>query len=339
MADTTFPKSVLQLHYSATCIDLHCDSLLAHVEGRRDLRHRSDSGHLDFPRMRTGGIDGQVFAIWVDPDRKRPEGHAAFVLDTLERAEGLWQAAAADVTVCRSPAEFRQANASGRIAAILGIEGGHALEGDLDNLDRFFGLGVRVLTITWCNSNELADSNADSSRPHQGLSALGRRAVRRMNELGIVIDVSHCSDRAFFDIIGTSARPVVASHSGLRCRRDFHRNLTDDQVRALAANQGLLGMVFLPHFLREDEAEASVDDVVTGIDHVCQLVGPDHVGLGSDFDGFDGKLTGLEDAAMLPAVSAGLAARGYPEADIRRILGENFLRVWEKVCADVGTAV
>ncbi len=331
MSAPTIPESVLQLHHAATVIDLHCDSLLAHLEGRRDLRCRSDCGHLDFPRMRVGGIDGQVFAIWVDPNKERPDGPAAFVIETLKQTARLGQEAANEVALCRSPAELAQANTSGRIAAILGIEGGHALEGDLDNLDRFFSLGIRVLTVTWCNSNELADSNADSSRPHRGLTPLGRQAVRRMNELGIVIDVSHCSDRAFFDILETSCRPVIASHSGLRRRRDFHRNLTDEQVRALAANQGLLGMAFLPYFLRENEAEASVDDVVTSIDHVCQLVGPNHIGLGSDFDGFDGKLTGLEDAAMLPAVTAGLASRNYPEADIKQILGGNFLRVWQEV--------
>ncbi len=284
--------------------------------------------------MKEGGVDGQVFAIWVDPNEERPQGQAAFVVDVLNRAKELWQET--EVVLCRTAPELVQADASGRIGAILGVEGGHALEGDLGNLDRFFELGVRVFTVTWCNSNELADSGADESKPHHGLSALGRQAVRRMNELGMVIDVSHCSDRAFFDILEASRAPVIASHSGLRCRRDFHRNLTDERVKALAANQGLLGMVFLPYFLRENEAEASVEDVVTGIDHVCQLVGPDFVGLGSDFDGFEGRLAGLPDVSFLPRVTAGLVSRNYPEADIRRILGDNFLRVWERVRAGSG---
>jgi membrane dipeptidase len=276
-------------------------------------------------------VDGQVFAIWVDPKAERPAGHAAFVLDTIDGAEKLWRDAAADVQLCRSPGDLRQANASGRIGAILGVEGGHALEGDLGNLDRFSERGVRVLTITWNNSNELADSNADESRPHNGLSGLGRAAIRRMNELGMVVDLSHCSDKAFFDILDAAQAPAIASHSGVRARRNFHRNLTDEQIRALAASGGVLGMVFLPYFLRENEDEASVADVVESIDHVCQLVGPDSVGLGSDFDGFEGRLRGLEDVSLMPAVTAGLVARGYPAADIRKILGENFLRVWDSM--------
>jgi membrane dipeptidase len=237
------------------------------------------------------------------------------------------------VAPVRAPEEFRKAIAAGRIAAILGVEGGHALEGRLENLDRFYERGVRVLTVTWSNSNELGDSSSDENKPHNGLSSLGRQAVRRMNELGMIVDVSHSSDRTVFDILDTSLSPVVASHSGIRARRDFNRNLTDEQIRAIGAHGGVIGVVFLPYFLREPEDEATIEDVLDCFDHICQLVGPDHAGLGSDFDGFGGALAGLEDVTKMGAIGAGLRRRGFAEGDIVKICGLNFLRVWDAVAA------
>ena len=243
----------------------------------------------------------------------------------LDAAEAVWPA--------RSPAELEAIVAAGRIAAVLGVEGGHALEGKLDNIDRLHARGVRVLTVTWNNSNELADGCLDSHQPHGGISALGRDAVRRLNSLGMLVDVSHASERAFHAIIEASTAPVIASHSGLAAFNPFPRNLADDQLRALACNGGMVGIVFLPYFLRPGGDGATAADVVAAIDHVCQLVGPDHVGLGSDFDGFEGALAGLEDCTRLAAVAAGLKARGYPDDGIDRVLGGNFLRVWRAATA------
>jgi membrane dipeptidase len=218
---------------------------------------------------------------------------------------------------------------------MLGVEGGHALEGRLENLDRFFERGVRVLTVAWSNSNELGDSSSDDNKPHDGLSALGRQAVRRMNELGMIIDVSHSADKTVFDILGTSLSPVIASHSGIRARHDFNRNLTDDEIRAIGAHGGVIGVVFLPFVLRETEDMATIEDVIDCIDHICQLVGPDHAGLGSDFDGFGGALPGLEDVTKMGAIAAGLRRRGFADGDIAKITGLNFLRVWDQVQARV----
>jgi membrane dipeptidase len=271
----------------------------------------------------------------------------------LDGSETLFRNAAADIAPSRTPDEFRQVVESGRIAAVLAVEGGHVLEGKLENLERFFERGVRVFTVTWCNSNELADSSSDENQPHRGLSALGREAVKLMNRLGMIVDVSHAARTTVLDITQASSAPVIASHSGIRALRDFKRNLTDEEIKAIAQNRGVIGVVFLPHFLRGGDCQpsggtairfpssetggctpqSSIEDVLDCIAHICQLVGPDHAALGSDFDGFSGNLPGLEDVSKMPAIEAGLLARGYPEADVRKILGLNFLRVWDAVAA------
>jgi len=317
-------------------VDLHTDALYEHICGRKDITQRSDKGHLDLPRMKEGGVNGQVFAVWVSPTQLKPDEYCGFAIKGAEAFDRVCGRSADMVAPARNPDEFRQAVVSGRIAAVLAVEGGHALEGRLQNLDRLFEHGARALTVTWCNSNELGDSSSDESKPHNGLSPLGRQAVRRMNELGMIIDVSHSADRTVFDILDASLSPVIASHSGIRASRDFDRNLTDEQIRAISANGGVIGVVFLPYFLREPEERASIEDVLDTVDHICQLVGPDHAALGSDFDGFSGALPGLEDVTKMGAIGAGLRRRGFPEGDITKVLGRNFLRVWEAVAAKSG---
>jgi len=331
---TGIPQSAVEDRKSPIpLVDLHTDALYEHIRGRKDITQRSDKGHLDFPRMKEGGLNGQVFAVWVSPTELAPDEYADFALKGADTFDEVCRRCAESVAPVRTPDEFRQAVTSGRIAAILGVEGGHALEGRLQNLDRFFERGVRVLTVTWCNSNELGDSSGDENKPHNGLTALGRQAVRRMNELGMIVDVSHSADKTVFDILDASTAPVIASHSGIRALRDFNRNLTDEQIRAIAANGGVIGIVFLPYFLREPEEQASIEDVLNCIDHICQLVGPAHAGLGSDFDGFGGALPGLEDATKMGAIGAGLRKRGFAEGDIAKITGLNFLRVWDAAYA------
>jgi membrane dipeptidase len=317
-------------------IDLHTDALYEHMCGRKDITQRSDKGHLDFPRMKEGGVNGQVFAVWVSPTELKPGEYRDFALKGADAFDEVCARCANTVAPARTPNEFRQAVASGRVAVVLGVEGGHALEGRLENLDRFYARGVRVLTVTWNNSNELSDSSSDEDKPHNGLSSLGRQAVRRMNELGMIIDVSHSADKTVFDILDTSLSPVIASHSGVRARRDFNRNLTDDEIRAIGAHGGVIGVVFLPYFLREPEEEASIEDVLDCIDHICQLAGSDHAGLGSDFDGFGGSLPGLEDVTQMGGIAAGLRRRGFAQGDIAKIAGLNFLRVWDAVAARSG---
>ena len=317
-------------------VDLHTDALYEHMCGRKDITQRSDKGHLDFPRMKEGGVNGQVFAVWVSPTELKPGEYCDFALKGADAFDEVCARRSDIVNPVRTPDEFRRATAAGRIAAILGVEGGHALEGRLENLDRFYERGVRVLTVTWSNSNELGDSSSDENKPHNGLSSLGRQAVRRMNELGMIIDVSHSADKTVFDILDTGLSPVIASHSGIRARRDFNRNLTDEQIRAIGAHGGVIGVLFLPYFLREPEDKATIEDVLDCIDHICQIAGPDHAGLGSDFDGFGGALKGLEDVTKMPALVTGLRRRGFADGDIAKIAGLNFLRVWDAVASEAG---
>jgi membrane dipeptidase len=306
--------------------------------GRKDITLRSEIGHLDLPRMREGGVNGQVFAVWVSPTELKPGEYCDFALKGADAFDEVCARCADTIAPVRTPDEFRQAVATGRIAAMLGVEGGHALEGRLQNLDRFYERGVRVLTVTWSNTNELGDSSSDENKPHNGLSTLGRQAVRRMNELGMIVDVSHSADKTVFDILDASDVPVIASHSGIRARRDFNRNLTDEQIRAIGAHGGVVGVVFLPYFLREPEDKATIEDVLDCIDHIGQLVGPDHAGLGSDFDGFGGALPGLENVTKMGAIGAGLRKRGFADGDIAKIAGLNFLRVWDAVCTRASAA-
>jgi len=211
----------------------------------------------------------------------------------------------------------------------LGIEGGHALEGSIENVETFHQRGVRIITLTWNNANELAGSCME--KPETGLTDFGREAVRRMNELGMIADLSHASPRTFYDTLEASTAPVICSHSACKALRDFPRNLDDDQLRVLAAHRGVIGIVFLPYFLRPEEDKATLGDVLDHIEHAVSVAGIDSVALGSDFDGFGTPPKGLEDVTRLPALLAGLRSRGYSAPDIARVAGLNFLRLWQEV--------
>jgi membrane dipeptidase len=294
---------------------------------------RSDTGHLDLPRMRAGGLNAQVFAIWTDPVRYGPNERATFVHRSLDAFDRIVARARGLVRVT-NPDELARAVAVGRVAGILGVEGGHALEGDIDNLDRFFKRGVRVLTLTWNNSNPFARSCMSRDGRRRGLTRLGREAVKRMNRLGIVIDLSHASDKTFLDVLDASTAPIICSHSACRALRRFPRNLTDRQLQALGKAGGVIGIVFLPYFISRDYCRVSIEDVLDHVAHAASVAGIDAVALGSDFDGFDDPpVKGLEDVTRLPALTAGLARRGFPPGAIRGILGGNFLRVWRRVTA------
>lgn len=352
MQEMSLEDRARRLHRQALVVDMHCDSILDHISGRRDLTQNGSQfashlgvkqlppvsrrspdfvGHIDLPRMAQGGIKAQVFAIFPDPKRVKPGEFDQFVLNGVKKIKEVCRENADKVRLALSPSGLKQTVRSGRIGVVIGVEGGHSLEGDLSRLERWFRAGVRLLTITWCNSNELGDASWDREKPHRGLSPLGRRAIRVMNRLGMMIDVSHSAERTFYQIIEETEAPVVASHSGVYALRRHNRNLKKAQLCALAGNQGVMGQVFLPAFLNSQPKKASIKDVLDSIDYVAQSVGPDYVGLGSDFDGFSGRLNGLEDVTRLPKITAGLMERGYAEADIKKILGLNFLRVWKVV--------
>lgn len=312
-----------EIHRRAIVVDGHSDTILAIAGGHRSLGERSDRGHLDLPRAREGGLDVVFMACWIETACK-PHLSLKRGLQLVDAVHREVERFPDQIAIAGSLADIHRIVESGRIAAVLAIEGGEAIDGDLAVLRTLYRLGVRVMTLTWNQRNDLADG-VKESRTRGGLTSLGVEVVREMNSLGMVVDVSHISDAGFWDVLAISTQPVIASHSNCRALCDHPRNLTDDQIRALGKNGGVVGVTFPPNFV--DPSRPNLERLLDHIDHIAGLAGPDHVGLGSDFDGFDAHLEGVEDASKLPSLTEGLLRRGYREEDILNILGGNFLRV------------
>jgi len=322
MSHAAVTPAVLALHRAAVVVDLHSDTLLEVDAGRRDIAVRGRDGHIDLPRLREGGVDAQVFALFVHP-RFAGQGLAR-VSRLLDVFDGL--AAREDrLTRATTVAEIEQAARQGRVAAVLAVENGTAVDGDPANVDRLYARGVRMMSLTWNASNDLADGAAEEV--HGGLTALGRRVVARMQEVGMVVDVSHLSARSFWDVLAATRGPVVATHSDAAGLVPHRRNLADEQLRAIAARGGVVGVNFYPAFT----GGASLRHVLDHLDYLVRVMGADHVALGSDFDGFTQTVQGLEDVSQLPNLTAGLLERGHAPADVRKILGGNALRVFRRV--------
>ena len=361
------------LHAEAIVVDGHADTISRFLDDGEDLGLETGRGHIDLPRMFRGGLDCQFLSCWVEPkyiERGQAALRALRMIDAVKR----WIGANPErLSLARTAADVRRAAAAGRVCGILCIEGGHAIEDDLALLRTFHDLGVRYLTLTWNQSTSWACA-ARAKGPDTGLSPFGREVVREMNRLGMLVDLSHVSEKTFYDAIETSRVPVIASHSCARALCDHPRNLRDEQLRALARNGGVVGINFYSGFLsqpfydgkrgvdREDEAaraaarerfrddparmdaelkrlarandqaEAAmarppIDVLLAHIEHIVKTAGIDHVGLGSDFDGVTALPAGIDDCGDLPLLTERLMDRGFSDVDIRKILGENFLRV------------
>lgn len=370
---------VLRLHHEAIVCDLHVDTLQRLVQGESLAGH---GGHLDLPRMQQGGLDLQFFAVWVDPaylakgeQKDRSYDRALSLLDAFDRE---MRTHAPAIQPARTASEARRIVSGGGIAAALGIEGGHAIENDLGKLEEFYRRGVRYLGLTWNNSTDWADAAKEETLQgtrHNGLTPFGEEVVRRMNRLGMIVDLSHAAESTFWHVLRVSEAPVMASHSDAYALTPHFRNLKDEQIRALAERGGLIGINFYCAFLDETfmrqqmaaeerfRSEFEAIDVAHPYDfpkqaelgrallldkmghvpvpatriadhvmHMVQLVGPDHVALGSDFDGTAMLPDDLQDVSQLPLVTRLLHDRGLAGADIRKILGENVLRFFETVC-------
>jgi membrane dipeptidase len=310
---------------SATVVDLHCDTLLDIAAGKRRLDQRSRVGHADLVRLREGGVGVQVFALYVAPEEApRGPARARRLLDAFRRAVA---AAPDQITQVTTVEEIDRARRRGQIAAVLSIENGDALGGALARLDEFHGEGVRLLSLTWNSSNALGDGTL--GRRHGGLSDLGRTVLRRMEALGMVPDLAHLAEASFWDALRTTRGPVIVSHANAAALHRHPRNLTDEQLRAIARRGGVVGVSFFPRFL----GAATLARVLDHIDHMVRVMGIDHVALGSDYDGIPDVPAGLEDVSKLPNLAAGLRARGYQPEQIRKVLGGNALRVFRQVWA------
>lgn len=367
----------LKLHRDALVADMHNDTVLRMIEEGFDFSKRDTSGHADLPRLRDGGVDLQVFACWLDTDT--PIDQCRDTVDVL--LDSLYAQVGQNpdkIAVCKIAKEAEDIISSGRIAAFLAVENGVALANSMDNLNHFYNRGVRYLTLTHVKSSDWCESSSDStSLPFYGLSNFGRDVVRRMNELGMIVDVSHASPAAVGEVLKISKDPIIASHSCVYALCNHDRNLTDEQIRAIAAKGGVIGVNFYEGYLSQefkvlvdafekehkaeidsveklykgtdnwwkerrklyaplseplDNLDIDVSTVVDHIDYIVRLVGPDCVGLGSDFDGVHRLPEGLEDCSKLPNITGELVSRGYSQDDIKKILGGNFMRVFRQVC-------
>jgi membrane dipeptidase len=315
--------SAQSAHRDATIIDLHNDILLAVHTGQRDVRARSEVGHSDLPRLREGGVDVQVFALFIHP--KEADRGFARLTELLDAFDGL--VATSDQVLGRatSVADIERLEHAGQLAVVLAIENGSALEGDLAHLDAAYQRGVRMMSLTWNHTNKLAGGAMESQCG--GLTAWGRRVLARMQDLGMIVDVSHLSEQSFWDTLAATRGPLVASHSNAAGLTPHPRNLSDEQLRALGRRGGVVGVNFYPTFT----GGGSLARILDHIDYMVHVMGPDHVALGSDFDGFTGRVQELEDVAQLAHLTAGLLARGYDGQTTKAILGVNALRVFREV--------
>lgn len=356
-----------RIHSGALVIDTHNDVLYQSVMRGKDIGKRINSGHTDLPRIKDGGIDVQVFAVWCG--EKYGKGTAfAYANKQIDGLMAVIRNYPDEITLATTAAEIRTIAAQGKIAAVIGVEGGHMIEARMDYLDSLFARGARYLTLTWNNSTEWATSATDESRnpaklKHKGLTDFGRQVIRRMNELGMMVDLSHVGRQTFFDAMETTTKPVIVSHSNAYALMAHPRNLQDDQIKAVAENGGVICLNFYSGFLdpmhytkinrlyekyvaandsvkRSNDAKFSrlpaaakeelrppLSLLLDHIDYMVKTAGIDHVGIGSDFDGISSTPVGLDDCSDFPTLTAGLSQRGYTETDIRKILGENVLRV------------
>jgi membrane dipeptidase len=362
-----------EIAQKAILVDTHIDVPYRLHEKWEDVSQRTETGDFDYPRAKAGGLKVAFMSIYVPADHEDKGNAKAFAERMIGYVERLVREHPDKFAIVTSVAEVRRRYAEGRILLALGMENGAPIEGKLENLRYFYDRGIRYITLAHSKSNHICDSSYDSNRPWRGLSPFGRQVVAEMNRLGIMVDVSHISDEAFDQVLEITRAPVIASHSSCRAfTPGWERNLSDDMIRRLAANGGVVQVNFGSAFVndeyrRRSEAArreiqaylqahglsfqdpaaqayirqyqqehpipyADISDVVRCIDHIVQLVGVDHVGLGSDFDGVGDSLpTGLKDVSMYPNLVYELLRRGYSEAAIRKILGENLLRVWERV--------
>lgn len=322
------PVDARALHFDAIVVDGHCDTLGDVLEGKRTLAERSALGHVDLPRLREGGVTAQIFACFT-PIHEYHRGATRYGLRMVDALHQAIDAHPDELLLATSAADIRRAKAEGKTAAILGLEGAEPLGDSLEVLRCFHRLGVRNLGLTWNFRNDTADGVMEGPEA-RGLSAFGVRVVEECNRLGMLVDVSHLAPAGLQDVLEVSQQPIIASHSNARGLFDHFRNLSDAQVEAIAQHGGLIGVTFVNGFLYHPATSATIDHVLDHIDYLVRVAGPDHVTIGSDFDGA-AMPKGLEDATRYPDLTSGMLARGHSAETVRKVLGLNFLRVFEEV--------
>jgi membrane dipeptidase len=318
------------LHDELAVTDLHADTPKLMHELAYDLsaRHQTPPrrigyfGHVDVPRMREGGLAAQFFGMWTFPVPRA--GCAASIHRQLDALDEACERRPADVVRCATREEVLAARAAGRIAALAGIEGGHALEGKLERVAEFARRGVRYIGLLHFSANDLGRPAKGLGRADDvGLTPFGKDVVAEMDRLGVIVDLAHINRKGFFEALAVSRGVPIVSHTGVAGVRAHWRNIDDEQIRAVAARGGVVGVIFAPRFLGGGDLDAVCDHLA----HIIKVAGEDAPALGSDYDGAVRPPRGLEDVAMLPRLTAALLARGLSRAAVKKLLGENALRV------------
>lgn len=343
-------ERAMKLHRDAIVIDTHNDITSPIADEGFDMGARDTSGRIqtDIPRMKEGGLDAEFFSIYVASSYAKDGGAARRALQMMDGVYEQIRRHPGSLELAGTVADIRRISKAGKIASLMGIEGGHAIEDSLPALRMFYRMGIRYMTLTHTNTNNWADSaggiSVKGENRHSGLSDFGKDVVREMNRLGMMVDISHVSDETFNDCIEVSRAPLIASHSSCRALTNVPRNMSDEMLRALAKNGGVVMINFYNGFINTEYArpgmpaptkpaeKATLDMLMQHFEHAIKVAGIDHVGIGSDFDGVDGMLPpGMEDVTKLPTITYELLKRGYSEKDVRKVLGENLLRVMGEV--------
>ena len=381
--EADFAERVSELHDKVLTVDTHADTPSRLLREDWDIGERHESrgrrsSKIDLPRMVEGGLDAEFFAAFVGQGERNPEGYQAAkerafrVIDAIHKMCADYPEL---VALATTPEDAYRIEKEGKRAAFIGMENGYPIGQDLSLIEEYYNKGVRYITFCHSGDNDICDSSTDTDYPEDnGLSEFGKAVVAECNRLGIMIDVSHASEKSFFDIIAATEAPIIASHSSVRALCDHPRNLTDEQLKALAANGGVIQICFVSSFIKEqpphperdaaiealrekygprrdirDEAEraklweeyeeiykkypgerTTLKELVDHIDHVVDLIGVEHVGIGTDFDG-GGGVEGCNDVSEMPNVTEELLRRGYSEEDIRKIWGGNVIGVLSRV--------
>lgn len=377
VAGSALAQSSNKLHQKAIVVDTHNDFPSAAINKSVSLdMNLKGKTHSDLNRLQQGGVDVQIFSIWCDGDKQQPYAWANREIDSVHA----WaQRNPQRMMMVGNPKELEQAIQQQKLATMMGVEGGHMMENDLGKLEALYNRGVRYMTLTWNNSTEWATSAKDETNPaftgKKGLSEFGKEVVKKMNALGMLVDLSHVGEQTFYDAMATTTKPVLISHSCVHALCPIFRNLKDDQIKAIGKNGGVIHLnffsgfvdsTFMPRyatFLAKRKAELdslvaanpqidkdylemqlldkykeegialrpTLDQLIDHLDYIVKLIGVDHVGLGSDFDGISSAPQGLEGVESFPVITEALQKRGYSKKDIRKILGGNFVRLFKEV--------
>ncbi len=355
-----------KLHKDMIVVDGHNDVIATAMMRGRDIGLELDTGHTDIPRLQKGGVDVQVFAVWSN-DKRWPTGAFKQANDQIDSLVSAIARNVSKIQLAKTTQDINHIVGEGKIAAVIGIESGHMIENSIANLQTLYDRGARYLTLTWNYNLPWATAAAvEDEKPieeQQGLSEEGKKIIRKMNELGMLVDLSHASKKTFYDVMAITSKPVLVSHSNAAALTPHFRNLDDQQLATLAKNGGVVGVNFYSPFLdsaydkrlkdlytkqlgkeptknmstraqynkltKENQhlANTPLSNLLDHIDYLVRHVGVDHVAIGSDFDGIESPPQGLEDVSKFPILTKALLERGYAVEDVAKIMGLNFLRV------------